>query len=80
MAQIKLELETQKPIAEKGDFFYHPKSKELYIVAQVYSCKYCLVCLNSGSRWTDPVENIVGVFGNSWGEFVKVTKPFTVTP
>lgn len=80
MAQIKVELEARKPVAEKGDFFYHSKSEELYIVAQTSSWRYCLICLNNGSRWTDPVENIQDVFGNSWGEFSKVTKPFTVTP
>ena len=78
MANIKIEKEESS--VNVGDFFLDQKTEEVYIVAQSGTEKYILICLNDGQRWACPSLNVEGVFGNSRGQFVKITKPFTVTP
>jgi hypothetical protein len=44
---------------EPGDLFLNGKvavSSRIFVLAQVEADKWCLVCLNDGNRWTDPVE------------------------
>jgi hypothetical protein len=66
---------------EVGDFFMEKESQEIYILAQVSSDEYVLICLNDGHRWVDVQSMLYYVFGNG-GEkgFVKIKAPFTITP
>ena len=77
MANIELKPDESVNV---GDFFLDNKTKEVYIAAQISPQKYVLICLNDGERWTEGVENIEEVFGNSKNKLTKITRPFTVTP
>jgi hypothetical protein len=46
-------------IYKPGDLFLNSKttfSSDVFILAQVEADKWCLVGLNDGNRWNDPVE------------------------
>jgi hypothetical protein len=81
MAKVELVGAKEDFAPEVGDFFMEKEKQEIYILAQVSSDGYILICLSDGHRWVDVQESTSKIFGQG-GEkgFVKIEAPFTVTP
>lgn len=80
--KITINLPTiSSPPLEEGQFFYNHRTETAYILARVGYEKFALINMRDGGRWsTNPEDSELDAFVGKRNEFVRITKPFTITP
>ena len=69
------------PPVQEGQFFYNDRSQTAYILARVGYEKFTLINLRDGGRWsTSPEDTELDAFAGKRNEFIRIAKPFTITP
>ena len=63
-----------------GQFYYHMRLKQVFIVALTTPAEYCLIGLIDGNRWNNPCKDVKKIFNGDKDKFELVTSSFTVTP
>lgn len=72
---MNIKLKKKATEIEQGSYWKY-KDGDVYILSQIQAGLYCLVSLNGGNRFVDPVDKIGKVFGGARDSFTEMEVEF----